>query len=78
MAKTPRPVDKLAYEEALSEFEQILTTLEGESRELEETLRLFERGKELLNHCQELLENAELRVRQITTEEEIVDLEEQA
>jgi len=47
----------------LRELEEILTVLENEAQSLEESMRLFERGKDLLQHCQKLLNQAELRVR---------------
>ena len=62
-AKSTKPTAHLSYEEALRELEEILTVLENEAQSLEESMRLFERGKDLLQHCQKLLNQAELRVR---------------
>ena len=75
MAKTPAPVQDLSYEQALAELEDLLASLESESKDLEGTLARFERGKALIARCQALLETAELKVRQLTAEGEVVDLE---
>jgi exodeoxyribonuclease VII small subunit len=68
MAKKTDAVKKLTYEQALAELEQIVNALENDSQGLEGTLRQFERGKTLLQHCQKLLQGAELKVRQLTEE----------
>jgi len=70
-----RPVDELAYEEALAELEKIVSTLEDEQKPLEEAMRLFERGQSLVTRCSALLEAAELKVRQLAGED-VVPFEE--
>lgn len=67
MGKTEKEIEKLGYEQALAELEEIVQKLENQSLELETTLRLFERGKNLLAHCQKLLGQAELKVRELET-----------
>ena len=74
MAKTPAAVDSLSYEQALGELEKILAALENESHDLETSMQLFERGRVLIQHCQSLLDNAELKVRQLNTNGTITDL----
>jgi len=66
MAKSTTSIDKMSYEQALTELESITEKLENQPLELEETLALFERGKTLIQHCQALLEKAELKVSQLT------------
>jgi exodeoxyribonuclease VII small subunit len=66
-AKTnPHPVEELSYEQALAELETIVASLESSKLPLDETMSLFERGQELTKHCVELLDKAELRVKQIS------------
>ena len=77
MAKTPAPTQDLTYEQALAELETLLSFLEGESKNLEGTMAMFERGKALIARCQELLDKAELKVRQLMANGELTDLEEQ-
>ena len=68
MPKTtsPKPVEELTYEEAFAELESIVQALEGEQRPLEEAMTLFERGQALVRHCGELLDGAELKVRELS------------
>jgi exodeoxyribonuclease VII small subunit len=67
MAKSssPKPVEDLTYEQALAELEAIVSALEGEQDQLEESIKLFERGQALVERCGELLEAAQLKVRQV-------------
>jgi exodeoxyribonuclease VII small subunit len=59
-------VDELSYEQALAELETIVNSLEANKLSLEESLALFERGQVLTKHCIELLDKAELRVKQLS------------
>ncbi|MCJ7519066.1 MAG: exodeoxyribonuclease VII small subunit [Anaerolineaceae bacterium] len=77
MAKTPTPAQDLTYEQALAKLETLLSALEGESKDLEGTMVMFERGKALITRCQELLDKAELKVKQLSANGELMDLEEQ-
>jgi exodeoxyribonuclease VII small subunit len=64
-----KPVEELSYEEALAELEEIVTTLEGEQSQLEDAIKLFERGQALASRCGVLLEAAELKVKQVVGED---------
>ena len=68
MSKTasPKPVEDLTYEEAFAELETIVDALDGEQNPLEEAMSLFERGQALVKRCSELLERAELKVRELS------------
>ncbi len=63
------PVSQLNYEEALSELETIVTALETDEKNLEQAIRLFERGQELARYCATLIDNAEMKIKQITGDE---------
>lgn len=76
MAKTTKSIEALTYEQALQELEGILEELESESRGLDETMGLFERGQLLIRHCQTLLDKAELKVRTLGQENQTEDGEE--
>ena len=52
----------LTFEEALQELDRIVSQLESEQLDLNESLELFERGQILGNHCVKILEEAELKV----------------
>jgi exodeoxyribonuclease VII small subunit len=68
-AKTnPSPVKDLSYEQALAELEAIIASLESGNLQLDETMTLYERGQALTQHCVELLDKAELRVKKLAGE----------
>ncbi len=60
------PVEELTYEQAVAELEEITRQLEENPPDLEETLALFERGQALVRRCAGLLDQAELKVRQLS------------
>jgi len=72
-----KAVEELSYEAALAELEQIVATLEGGQNQLEEAIKLFERGQALALRCGVLLEAAELKVKKVVGED-IVDFEEES
>lgn len=61
----PKEIGGLTYEQAFRELEQIVETLENEQRSLDESMALFERGQKLAQYCADLLEKAELKVREL-------------
>jgi exodeoxyribonuclease VII small subunit len=68
-AKPDQPnVDELSYEQALSELEMIVSSLEANKLSLEDSLALFERGQALTKHCTELLDNANLRIKKLSAD----------
>jgi exodeoxyribonuclease VII small subunit len=69
MALSVTPLEELTYEQALAELEEITRRLEENPPALEETLALYERGQGLARHCAGLLDQAELKVRQLSAEE---------
>jgi exodeoxyribonuclease VII small subunit len=73
--KTEKDVQEFTYEEALAELEEIVSALEGEQNQLEESIKLFERGQALAARCGVLLEAAELKVKQVAGDE-IIPFEE--
>jgi exodeoxyribonuclease VII small subunit len=79
MAKSssPKPVGDLTYEQGLAELETIVNALEGEQGQLEESIRLFERGQALVKRCGELLEAAQLKVQQVAGES-VIPFEEES
>lgn len=59
-------MDDLTFEAALRELEETVTKLEVGELSLEQALALYERGQRLVSHCSGQLEQAQLRVSQIT------------
>ncbi len=70
------PVEQLSYEAAFSELESIIATLEENQRPLDEAMSLFERGQALAARCAALLDQAELKIRQLTGSELLVPSDE--
>jgi exodeoxyribonuclease VII small subunit len=75
MAKATE-ITALTYEQAFKELEAIVKQLEAEVGNLDQALQLFERGQQLAKHCSELLERAELKVRELTEDGDLRDLDE--
>ena len=63
--KAEKPVLELSYEDALAELEEIVAALEEEQNQLDDAIKLFERGQALAARCSVLLEAAELKVKQV-------------
>ena len=70
--------NELTFETALAELEQIVAKLEAGELTLEESLALFERGQQLTDYSNNLLDNASLRVEQLTADGEIADVSDMA
>ena len=68
MAK-PKPPEELNYEQAFRELGELVGSLESGDLPLEEALALFERGQALAARCNELLEQAEIKLRQLVPDE---------
>ena len=75
--KKEKSIEELSYEEALAELDQVVSALENEQSQLEEAIRLFERGQALAARCGVLLEAAELKVKQVVGED-VVAFEEES
>lgn len=55
------------FEESMSRLEQIVRAMERGDVALEESLKLFQEGTELVRSCQKLLDEAQLQVKKIMT-----------
>ncbi len=70
MKRSPKKDDiqELNYEQAISELETIVSSLENDQKPLDEAIALYERGQALANHCASLLDRAELRIQQVSAQ----------
>jgi len=59
-------IKDLPFEKAVTELESVVAKLEGDGLSLDETVALYERGRALAAHCQQLLDNVSLRVEQLS------------
>lgn len=62
--------DEMKYEEAFQELKEVVSKLESSELPLEEGLTLFERGQALAARCSVLLEEAELKLKQLVPDED--------
>lgn len=63
--KLPKEIEKLSFEDALSDLEEIVRKLEGGTVELEESIEIYTRGQLLKAHCESKLKDAQARVEKI-------------
>ena len=63
---TDRPVAEMSFEEAMKELEAVVNRLESGDVPLEDSIKLYERGAALKEHCRKKLAEAEEKVAQIT------------
>lgn len=64
-------IEKMTFEQAFAELEESVQKLEAGGLTLEEGLDLFERGQSLATHCSQQLDEAELKIKQITPQGEV-------
>ncbi len=58
-------IKELSFEAALAELEKIVGALERGDVELEQSIKIYERGEALKNHCAALLGAAESKIEKI-------------
>ena len=58
------------FEKSMERLEQIVRAMERGDVPLEESLKLFQEGTELVRSCGKLLDEAELQVKKIATAED--------
>lgn len=63
------PLDELTYEQAFNQLETIVNALESEEQALETALSLYERGQALVRFCADQLDQAELKISQLSETE---------
>ncbi len=59
--------DNMTFEESMQRLEQIIRAMERGEVPLEESLKLFQEGTQLVASCEKLLENAQLQVKMVLT-----------
>lgn len=55
------------FETSMARLEQIVRAMERGDVALEESLKLFQEGTELVRNCQKLLDEAQLQIKKIMT-----------
>jgi exodeoxyribonuclease VII small subunit len=59
-------ISSLPFEKALAALEDIVARLEAGKVDLEESIKIYERGEALRKHCETKLKEAEARIEKIT------------
>ena len=59
--------NKITFEQSMQRLEQIVRTMERGDAPLEESLKLFQEGTDLVRSCGKLLEEAKMQVTKIMT-----------
>ena len=59
-------ISAMNFEMALAELETIVAKLESGKVDLEESIKIYERGEALRKHCEAKLAEAEARIEKIT------------
>lgn len=62
------PVEEMTFEESFASLEAVVSSLESGKYSLAQAMELFERGQILAKHCATLLDEAELKVEQLTND----------
>ncbi len=65
-----KPPEEMRFEEAFEELAELVAKLEIGDLDLEESLGLFKRGQSLAERCTQLLEEAEITLRELEADEE--------
>lgn len=68
--------DNKTFEASMARLEQIVRAMERGDVALEESLKLFQEGTELVRSCQKILDEAQLQVKKIMTAPDGSPLEE--
>ena len=61
-------MESLTFEEAYAQLEAAVTALQDGQMPLEHALQYYEEGMKLAQYCNELLQKAELRVQQLSVD----------
>ena len=66
---------KINFELSLKELESIIEKLEDENINLEDSVKSFEKGINLVKECQQQLQNAELKIKKLLDDGSSTDTE---
>tara|TARA_B100002051_G_scaffold37066_1_gene30731 strand:+ start:349 stop:570 length:222 start_codon:yes stop_codon:yes gene_type:complete len=68
---------QIDFESSLKALESIVERLEDENINLEDSVKSFEEGINLVKECQKQLQEAELKIKKLLDDSTSVDLEDQ-
>ena len=59
--------DKMSFEQSMQRLEQIVRALERGDAQLDESLKLFQEGTQLVRACAKQLDEAEFQIKKVMT-----------
>ena len=62
----PNDIKQMSFEDAISELDGIVSTLEQGSNKLDDAVKAYERGTFLKQHCESKLQEARERIEKIS------------
>lgn len=63
-------MENMTYEQAVKKIEKIVLKLEKGDLPLEDTVRLYDEATKLTGYCTAMLNNAKVRITELTVQEE--------
>ena len=66
-----------SFESAMEQLETLVSKMESGDLSLEESLRAFEKGVNLTRFCQDQLQKAELKVQELNSKGEIIEIDQE-
>ena len=73
--KEKKTIDQLSFEESFERLNEILELLENGEVSLDDSIKFYEEGVQLKNHCEEKLKNAEIKVQKVIGKNQLDDNE---
>ena len=69
-----KKINEMSFEEALGELQNIVQNIESGKENLEDTIKQYERGNALKEHCDKKLKEAKLRIDKIMQQGDTLSL----
>ena len=66
-----------SFESAMGQLETLVSKMESGDLSLEESLEAFEKGVHLTRFCQDQLQKAELKIQELNSKGEIVEIDQE-
>ncbi len=66
-----------SFESAMEQLESLVSRMESGDLSLEESLKAFEQGVQLTRFCQDQLKNAELKVQELNSKREFIEIDQE-
>ena len=70
MGEQAKKIEEMPFEEALSELEQTVSSLESGEAKLEDSITAYERGVALKKRCEDLLSEAQTKIEKISIDKD--------